>query len=154
MIDSLDSELEQYPFFVTLSKKTRISRGKLLLLTIPLVFTVVALRLDSGLLCEVVGFVYPAWATLRAIRAVQLGTQTREAVQMQWMTYWLCYNGAHVLEQAYILRLATQHVVPLYEIFKLTILVWMFLPSSLGAHFVYANVFCPFFKSHALAGGS
>ena len=40
--------------------------------------------------------------------------------------------------------------IPLYPFFKFALFVWMFSPSTQGGHFVYANILCPFFKSHTL----
>ena len=48
---------------------------------------------------------YPTYATMHAIHAVKHGKLAREKMQMQWLTYWVMYNLAHLLDSIWILRM-------------------------------------------------
>jgi len=50
--------------------------------------------LGQGLLCTVVGVVYPAYMSMKALEAKPLSAEC----MVQWLTYWVCYSVFSVIE--------------------------------------------------------
>ncbi|KAH7953790.1 hypothetical protein HPB49_012360 [Dermacentor silvarum] len=82
----------------------------------------------AELLCNIVGLVYPAYASTRAIESADRNDDTR------WLTYWVVYACFSILDffADGILRF-----FPFYWLVKVVFLVYCFLPAALqrlGAH--------------------
>ena len=124
---------------VTLSNATGIS--KLWLAGIGLLFTTIFLffGLGANLLCNLVGFLYPAYESFKAIES-----GNRED-NVQWLIYWVVFGCFHIAEIGIEILLAW---FPFYYAFKLGFLVYCFLPSTRGAQFVYGNIIKPFLETH------
>lgn len=87
-----------------------------------------------GLLCNLVGFVYPAYASFKAVESPEKEDDT------QWLTYWVVYACFNVLESFSDVILFW---VPFYYSFKFGALIWMFLPNTRGADVLYKLVLRP-----------
>lgn len=91
----------------------------------------------AELLCNVVGLVYPAYASTRAIESADRNDDTR------WLTYWVVYACFSILDffADGILRF-----FPFYWLFKVVFLVYCFLPShSNGSTRIYNSLIRPYF---------
>lgn len=88
------------------------------------------------MLCNLVGFVYPVYASFIAIETPSKEDDT------QWLTYWVVYATFTVLESFVQLILFW---FPLYYSLKFGFLIWMFMPHSRGALFLYKHFVRPVF---------
>mmetsp|Transcript_28773 Transcript_28773/g.57524 ORF Transcript_28773/g.57524 Transcript_28773/m.57524 type:complete len:171 (+) Transcript_28773:265-777(+) len=79
-------------------------------------------------LTSLIGFVYPAYASLLSIESRQPSQTT------QWLTYWTVYAFFSILE---VLIDWLLYLVPFYFAFKLAFLLWLMAPQTLGALFLY-----------------
>ncbi|CAM9268431.1 unnamed protein product, partial [Phaeothamnion confervicola] len=96
---------------------------------------VVALCLISGFgaytICQLTGFLYPAYQSLKAIESAGKEDDT------QWLTYWLTFATLNIIEA--LLSFITD-AIPFYFVLKVFFLIWLFLPTTRGAEKMYKNV--------------
>ena len=85
----------------------------------------------AGLLCNLIGFVYPTYASIVALETRGKDDDT------QWLTYWVVFSFFGLLEHFTDIIL---YWIPFYFSFKLGFLVWMMLPGQNGATFIYQAV--------------
>lgn len=129
------------PIFVKIEAKSQIKReavagGSLALLALYLVFGAAA-----ELICNIIGFIYPAYCSIKAIET------TRKSDDTQWLTYWVVFAVLNIIELPF--ELVILHYFPIYWLTKTVFLMWCYLPSSNnGADFVYRVVIRPLFKQH------
>jgi len=88
-------------------------------------------RIGAGFICNLVGFIYPAYWSLKAIES-----KTRDD-DTQWLVYWVFYAAFSIVDSfvEFLLRW-----IPFYYFFKLGFFLWFFHPSTKGALVVYENV--------------
>lgn len=91
------------------------------------------------MLCNLVGFAYPAYASYKAIKSEGKDDDT------QWLTYWVVYAFFNVLE-TFIDSIVIYF--PQYFAFKIGLLFWMFSPTTMGADFTYKNFLRPYLLEH------
>ncbi len=110
------------------------------------IVAVLALCIFSGYLAgpitNIVGFVYPSYASLAAIESEGKEDDT------QWLTYWVVFGFFCVIENFtdYIL-----FWIPFYYAIKVTFLAWCMIPKYQGAKVVYSAVIKPIFEKHESA---
>mmetsp|Transcript_31335 Transcript_31335/g.64937 ORF Transcript_31335/g.64937 Transcript_31335/m.64937 type:complete len:127 (+) Transcript_31335:157-537(+) len=78
----------------------------------------------SKVLCNIVGFMYPAYMSYKAIRTPAPDDDT------QWLTYWVIFGMFSFVE--FFLDIFLQWV-PLYHEAKLVFLIWLAIPTFKGA---------------------
>ncbi|CEM30261.1 unnamed protein product [Vitrella brassicaformis CCMP3155] len=90
--------------------------------------------IGGNIICNAVGFVYPAWQSFKAIES------DKKDDDKLWLTYWVVYGFFSVIEvfADYIL-----FWVPFYWMMKLGFLVWLFLPQTQGSIHMYNNLVKP-----------
>merc|ERR1712232_1485561 len=132
----IEAGLGEFSLLNTIEKKTRIPKVAMATTTALTIFTAFYVTFGPGLLCNLVGFVYPAYASFKAIETVQKDDDT------QWLTYWVVYAVFTVVES---FSDAILFWVPFYYSFKFGFLLWMML--SRGAETLYKLVLWPLFKS-------
>jgi receptor expression-enhancing protein 5/6 len=93
----------------------------------------------AGTITNVVGFLYPVYASI-----VALETSNKED-DTQWLTYWVVFGFFCIIENFsdYIL-----YWIPFYYAIKVTFLVWCMLPKYQGAKTVYTTLIRPLFQKH------
>ena len=75
---------------------------------------------STGTLCLVVGFIFPAFKSIKAM-------ETRNSNEVtQWLVYWVVYSFFSVIE---IFADALVYWIPFYYRFKLGFLLWAMLVS-------------------------
>jgi receptor expression-enhancing protein 5/6 len=90
-------------------------------------------------LCKVVGFAYPAYKSLQAIETKVRGDDT------QWLVYWILFTFFGIIEAFVDLLL---YWIPFYFAFKLAFLLWLMLPQTKGATFMYDAFLKDFLKKN------
>jgi len=112
-------------------------------------FLLVSLVLGNiGLfLCNVVGFVYPTYASVKAIETREDGDDDK-----RWLTYWVVYGLFIVAEffAGFLLGF-----VPFYALLKCALFVWLMLPGpNNGSLVVYRKWIRPLFLRVDEAGAA
>jgi len=94
----------------------------------------------SGFVVALLGFLYPAYASVKAIESTEKDDDT------QWLTYWVVYAGFSIVEYFSDVFLGW---FPLYFLFKCAFLGWCMAPFSWnGADFLYHRFIAPFILKH------
>ncbi len=98
-------------------------------------FLVGGARLISGL----VGFVYPAYASFKAVESTSVDDDH------QWLTYWVVFSTFTIFEDCFSLIV---QCIPFYFFFKCAMLIWLYHPVSQGAKQVYCGLLGPLLKPY------
>ena len=93
----------------------------------------------AGVLCSIVGFLYPAFKSFEAIESKQKGDD------IQWLIYWVVFAFFSVIETFIDFLL---YWIPFYYAFKLAFLLWAMLPQTKGAKFLYDSFLKDFLKKN------
>jgi receptor expression-enhancing protein 5/6 len=96
--------------------------------------------IGAGVLCSVVGFVYPAFKSLQSIENKNRGDD------VQWLVYWVIFSFFAVIEAFADFLL---YWIPFYYAFKLAFLLWSMLPQTKGAKFLYDSFLKDFLKKES-----
>jgi len=90
-------------------------------------------------LCQLVGFAYPAFKSFQAIETKARGDDT------QWLVYWVIFAFFQIIEVFIDLLI---YWIPFYYAFKLAFLLWLMLPQTKGATFMYDAFLKDFLKKN------
>ncbi|XP_030759451.1 receptor expression-enhancing protein 5 isoform X2 [Sitophilus oryzae] len=94
----------------------------------------------AQLVCNTVGFLYPAYMSIHAIESHNKADDTK------WLTYWVVFSIFSVLEYF------ADFIVgwfPLYWLIKCVFLVWLMIPTEFnGSLVVYKKIVRPYFLKH------
>merc|ERR1712159_318792 len=115
-------------------KKLYIAAGISLFVVIFILF-----GFGAGLLCNFVGFVYPAYASFKSLESQNTNDDRL------WLTYWVVYSCFCLIEGflEYVL-----FWVPFYYPIKLAFLCYLFLPQTKGAVQLYEKFLRPALKPY------
>ncbi len=88
---------------------------------------------------NLIGFVYPSYATIRALESKNKEDDT------EWLMYWVVFTTFSVVENFVEFVI---YWIPFYYPVKVTFLLWCMLPQYKGAAKVYELVIKPTFLKH------
>lgn len=126
----LDQELSKHNYFVTLEKKTGLKKTHLVAGAVSALIFMTALNIGAPLIVNLVGFVYPMWASMVALKTA---SKTDDS---QWLAYWIVYGFLSIVD--YFDSIILQYI-PLYYLFKLAIVLYLALPQFRGAEVFYTK---------------
>jgi len=116
-------------------KKLYLAAGGIAVIALWLIF-----GYGAQLLCNLIGFGYPAYASVKAIESTQTADDTK------WLMYWVVFAVFSVAEFFSDILL---NWFPLYWLAKCVFLIWCFAPiSANGTNFIYSKFVRPFFLKH------
>merc|ERR1712038_554033 len=100
-----------------------------------------AFGFGAQLLANIVGFVYPAYCSIKALESTVKNDDT------QWLTYWVVFAAFSVVE--YFADFIAGWV-PFYWLSKCLFLVWCMAPiEANGANVIYNKLILPAYKKHS-----
>jgi receptor expression-enhancing protein 5/6 len=138
-LNVLRAKLDQIPALEKAEAATKIPKEYLVLGGGFTLFMMIFCGIGAGSLCSIIGFVYPAFKSLQAIESKVRGEDT------QWLIYWVVYCFFSMIE---IFTDFLLYWIPFYYAFKLAFLLWLFLPQTKGAKFLYDSFLKDFLKKN------
>jgi len=123
---------------IDLEDRIKVKKSHIFLLGV----TFVILGLGSGyagqLLCNAIGFLYPSYASIKAIESSHKEDDTK------WLIYWVVFATFSMLESFSDLIIGW---MPFYWLCKCFFLVWCMSPMN-GSGIVYRTVILPIFREN------
>merc|ERR1712224_1046111 len=129
-VERIEAFLDKIEALQTLQDKTGIKKLYLAAGVALVVTIIIFFGFGAGLLCNFVGFVYPAYASFKSLEANDVNEDRL------WLTYWVVYSCFCLIEGflEYVL-----FWVPFYYPIKLAFLFYLFLPQTKGAMMIYES---------------
>jgi len=122
----IDTHLQQSEFFATIEVKTGVQRSAIALGAIALVFVSLITGFCATIVTSLVGYIYPAFMTLRAIE--------KKTDDKLWMMYWFLFSLIQFQEifVDYILFWFWP-----FHFLKVALIMYLASPNQRGAEKVY-----------------
>jgi receptor expression-enhancing protein 5/6 len=118
----------------TASSTAGLKKEYMALCGIALPFLLLLMMGGAHFIVDLVAYLYPAYASVRAIESD--GTED----DTQWLTYWLVFSLFKLVEGV---ADSILQYIPFYFVAKITFLVWCFYPGIDGAKVVYEYAIKP-----------
>jgi receptor expression-enhancing protein 5/6 len=88
----------------------------------------------AKLISDLLGFLYPAYMSFKAIDSVD------SADNIQWLTYWVVFSLFSIIESTATILTS---FIPFYFYIKSAFFIWLYHPKSMGAQLLYSDVVRP-----------
>lgn len=137
--EKLSEHFDDIPTFRHMADRLHVRTGHIALGLVAFVFLFVVLGLGKELLTNLLGVVYPAYMSFKAIESHHIDDDK------QWLTYWVVYGSFMVFDTVAEAILTS---VPIYHPIKLLVLVYLAWPETKGAQNVYDYLIKPFLAKH------
>ncbi|KAF5300909.1 hypothetical protein FQR65_LT09072 [Abscondita terminalis] len=143
--DNLDAALNDNskPWTAVLAKiekTTGVNRLYIFLVSVALVGLWLVFGFAGQLVCNSIGFVYPAYVSIRAIESPSKNDDTK------WLTYWVVFAIFSVVE--YFADCIVGWF-PMYWLLKCIFMVWLMIPTDFnGSIILYEKVIKPYYLKH------
>ncbi|KAI8611917.1 receptor accessory protein 5 [Chytriomyces sp. MP71] len=134
-LSQVDKELSRYPLAVELEKRTNVPKAYFAIGGVTLFAILVIFNIFGQLITGLLGFVWPAYQSFKAIEAHNKDLNT------QWLTYWTVFGFVSVLE------VFSDHLlywIPFYYAFKAVLILYLVLPQFHGAKVIYDQLLEPY----------
>jgi len=128
------NEFEKIKPLKEFSQKIGVKVAHIVLAFFSILLIFVVLEFGSFLITSLVGFVYPAYMSFKAVESTETSDDT------QWLTYWVVYSFFTVFNDMLFIVLG---FIPFLYIIKAVLYVWMFHPRTKGAQVIYEKVIKP-----------
>ncbi|CAD2097630.1 HVA22/TB2/DP1 family protein, putative [Plasmodium vinckei] len=138
-LDQLDEYLKKYPFIIEIGYKLGIKPSCLVVFGGSIVFISLVFGWGAALICNLVGFAYPAYQSFKAVES-QGHAETK-----LWLTYWVVFSLFFFIE--YLIDIIL-FWIPFYYVIKLLFLLYLYMPQVRGAETVYNYVIRPVLLKH------
>jgi receptor expression-enhancing protein 5/6 len=138
-LDKWSKNLDKIPILQQAQEATGVEKLYLVAGGAVVLLLVLLIGFGVGFICNLVGFVYPAYCSFKAIES------EAKPDDIQWLTYWVVYACFNIIE---VFADFLLYWIPFYYAFKLGFLLWLFMPSTQGASFLYNHFLAPFLKAH------
>lgn len=137
---TINEILDQHNIFTDLLYKlevaTTVKRQTLFLGGLCFILFYLAVGYAANLLCYFLGFLFPTYASVRAIESGDVSDDTK------WLTYWVVFSTVNFLEIFF-------EWIPLYYLLKFVLLVWCMFPGTWsGTIMIYNFLIRPFVMRH------
>jgi receptor expression-enhancing protein 5/6 len=141
-LERLDKQLSQYPGFDQVEKVSggKVKPSHVAVAAVAVGGLVALLGFGARAAINLVGFIYPLYASMKAINSDDKDDDT------MWLSYWVIYAFFTVFESLFDLALGW---MPLYFFAKLGFLAFCFMPQTKGAQLVYNKVLNPVFVKYS-----
>uniref|UniRef100_A0A0N5A9N1 Receptor expression-enhancing protein n=1 Tax=Syphacia muris TaxID=451379 RepID=A0A0N5A9N1_9BILA len=138
-LDDLDKKLHETnavtEFLGTLEARTGIRRLHIVLAIVLTHAVYLIFGYFAELLCNLIGFLYPAYVSIRAVESANKEDDT------QWLTYWIIFALFNFLD--FFSGSITKYF-PIYWLAKCMFFLWLYMPMTLGAQKIYHGFVRPF----------
>ncbi|XP_018565635.1 receptor expression-enhancing protein 5-like [Anoplophora glabripennis] len=135
-----DPEKPWTSVFSQVEKSTGVDRIYIFLGTIAIIGVWLVFGYAAQLVCNSVGFLYPAYASIHAIESPCKDDDTK------WLTYWVVFAIFSIFE--YFADVIVGWF-PLYWLIKCLFFVWLMIPTEFnGSLVIYRRIVRPYFLKH------
>ncbi|CAG8692540.1 20713_t:CDS:2 [Dentiscutata erythropus] len=121
----VDKHLSNYPIICDLEKKTNVPKTYMAGGVVAFVFMLIFFNVWGELLSDIIGWLYPAYASFKAIESPEKTDEMAEFFS-DFILYW----------------------VPFYFPSKTVFFLWLFLPPFKGAQIIYQKFLGPTLKAY------
>merc|ERR1711934_1348781 len=129
----LNKELENIPLLVLIEEKSnkKVQRAHIALGVVAFLFLFVLFGIWDKWIVNILGFVFPAYASIKAIESVSKDDDT------QWLTYWVVFGLFTVLE---FFSPTILWAFSWYYVVKFFFILWLMSPVHNGANIFYQTI--------------
>ncbi|CAF1624191.1 unnamed protein product [Adineta ricciae] len=126
------------PYWQLLENKTKAKREHIALGLLALLAIYLAFGWANDFLCNLIGFIYPAYASVLAVESKGTHDDT------EWLIYWVVYAVCGIIE--YVGH-NFFHSLPFYWLGKCLFLIWLMVPGQKGGSYIlYQRLIRPVFQ--------